>query len=75
MTEEFNKTDHDLLIELNQIVKGIETDIKGLRNTTDLRVNDHESRIRNLENRIWLMSGSFVIIAFAAPYVWDLFTG
>lgn len=61
-TESFSRSDHDMLI-------GLTRDVDHMRKLLDRLVNDHERRIRVLENfRWWLLGGlvSSPILAAAA---------
>ena len=70
MDNEPKLNDHDLLIQLHVEVKGIRSDIKEMKNTISDSKDDHEKRIRVLENwRFWMLGGlgvvSFAIIILA----------
>lgn len=67
-------TDHDILITLVEQVKALRDDIKDIKDTTKARVEDHETRIRGIESKIWIMVGGLTILSFATPYIWNLFT-
>lgn len=45
-------TDHDLLITMHEQIKGIKADIKDLKDGTSLKLADHESRLRRLEEKM-----------------------
>ena len=57
-----SQADHDTLIELKTIVKGFleqyKTDMKELKDGIKLRVDDHEMRIKTIEDDIVAMGGS-----------------
>lgn len=54
-----DKTDHDLLVEINQKVTSIlETS------------EDHESRIRTLERNLWLGVGAIMLAGAAMKFLW-----
>ena len=44
-------SDHDLLIELRTEMRGVRDDIKDLKDNTAGRLNDHEARLRQLEEQ------------------------
>lgn len=67
------QSDHDLLIELKTIVEAIQKDIGEMKDTTRVRVDDHETRLRSIEFKLWAITGAYAIIAFSAPYFWSLF--
>lgn len=46
-----NADDHDLLIKLNTLMDGLKEDIRDLKSGTSMKIDDHESRIKTLENR------------------------
>lgn len=41
--------DHDLLTELNVLMKGLKEDIKDLKTGTSMKIENHETRIMGLE--------------------------
>lgn len=63
------QNDHDLLIELRTEMRGLRTDIKELKEATTDRSEDHETRIRALEQQRWLFAGGITVAALIAPYV------
>lgn len=46
-----NQSDHDILIELRTIVQSLKEDIKAFADVTQKQLQDHESRIRGIEER------------------------
>lgn len=67
------QNDHDLLIELKTIVQSIQRDLTDMKDTTKARVDDHETRIRANEFKIYLFTGALTILSFITPYLWSLF--
>ena len=46
-----NADDHDLLIKLNTLMDGLKEDIRDLKSGTTLKIENHDSRIKILENK------------------------
>lgn len=53
--------DHDLLITMHEQLKGLRTDIQGLRDGTSATLSDHELRLRTLESFRWLVIGGLIV--------------
>lgn len=54
-------SDHDLLILLNQAVKNVRDDIRTMADGTTKTVDDHEKRIRSLEQFKWMIIGALIL--------------
>lgn len=67
-----NSYDHDLLVELKSKLEDLKVDIADLKSGTSSQIGDHESRLRLLETKIWVMVGGLTILSFATPYVFSL---
>lgn len=52
----FPTADHDLLIEVNTIVKNLDSTVKSYAESTSTNINDHEVRLRKLEGEMQTMS-------------------
>lgn len=51
--EATNMSDHDLLITMHEQIKNVRNDIKDLKDGTGAKLDDHETRLRSLEeNRV-----------------------
>lgn len=57
--------DHDLLIALNERVKDIQNTIKEMKDGTNARVDDHETRLRRLE----LWGGIAIGLGYAVQFL------
>lgn len=58
--------------EVQDLSKAVITLTERLPNhieATELKLADHERRIRQVESRIWLAVGAFGLIAAASPYL------
>jgi hypothetical protein len=71
------KTDHDLLIELRTEFKGMRDDIRDIKDTAKAAAenfatkdvtDDHEDRIRWLENRGWMLTGAVLLASTVISY-------
>lgn len=55
-------SDHDLLIRLDTRMGDIRKDMREMKEGTSIKVQDHELRIRRLEQWVWLaVGGGFVL--------------
>lgn len=70
-----NQNDHDLLIELRTEMRGIRIDIVNLSNGISARVNDHESRIREIEKINENLMGKMVIGTSIVSFVMAIIVG
>lgn len=61
--------DHDLLVTMHEQIKGIKSDIRDLKDGTSAKLNDHETRIRRLENWGALAIGGAYVIQFLLKFV------
>lgn len=66
------QNDHDLLITLHEQVKGIRSDIRDIKDNVKSQVDDHETRMRSVERKQYLLSGAAALLGVLAPYVWSL---
>lgn len=64
-----NLTDHDLLIVLHEQVKGLRGDIQNLSDGSTKQLGDHETRLRSIEQKIWVWSGAAGIIGAIVSFV------
>jgi len=62
MNELTNLTDHDLLIVLHEQVKGLRQDIKELSTGHSETLDDHEARLRSIEQKVWMTAGAAGLI-------------
>ena len=60
------QSDHDLLILLNEKVAA-------LTEAVSQKTGDHETRIRWLESRGWMLTGAAIALSVAINYVLALF--
>lgn len=71
-TDLTNLSDHDLLIVLHEQVKGLRSDIQNLSDVSTKQLTDHETRLRSLEQKVWIWSGAAgiigAVISFLASY-------
>jgi hypothetical protein len=63
------QNDHDLLIELRTEMRGLRGDIKEMKDATTDRSDDHETRLRALEQQRWTMAGAITVVATLVPYL------
>jgi hypothetical protein len=68
------QNDHDLLIELRTEFRGMRDDIKGLKESNETIADDHEERLRALEQKQWTIGGAASAVGIIAGYLWSLFT-
>jgi hypothetical protein len=75
-----NSTDHDTIVKIVEGVANLDSkftekfndlksDIKNLGDGTTTKIQDHEGRLRNIEQRLWVIAGGLVILTFLAPYL------
>ena len=75
---EKNCGDHDLLIELKTKMDGLKEDIKGLKEGTSVKIEDHEKRLGRLEKtnaflRTMLTVGTSLLVAIWGILIYHLF--
>lgn len=61
--------DHDLLVTMHEQIKQVRIDIQNLREGTNEKILDHETRIRRLENWGALALGGAYVLQFIFKYV------
>lgn len=62
MEVDAQKSDHDLLILLNQAVKDLREEVRRMADNISVTVGDHETRIRSLESFKWLIIGALILL-------------
>lgn len=66
MTTDLNNlSDHDLLIVLHEQVKGLRVDIQNLSTQNSETLDDHETRLRSIEQTKWSWTGAAGVIGAA----------
>lgn len=60
--EHFSRADRDLLVTMHEQIKGIKSDIKDLKDGTSAKLNDHENRIRSIEQFKWQLIGGLLVL-------------
>lgn len=63
-----NLSDHDLLITLVSEVKGLREEFKRSNDDNAKTTDDHENRIRTIEQKMWYWSGGAGVIGAALSY-------
>lgn len=67
-------TDHDLLITLISEVKALRDDLKRTSDSSKSITDDHEIRLRGLEQTRWTAAGAAAIIGASIPLLINYFT-
>lgn len=68
-----NLSDHDLLIVLHEQVKGLRGDIQNLSDGSTKQLNDHETRLRSLEQKVWVWAGAAGVLGAALSFAVSYF--
>ncbi len=61
--------DHDLLITMHEQIKNVRLDIKELKDGTDIKLADHEVRLRRLELWGFVAVGALYAIQFWLTFI------
>lgn len=61
-----NQSDHDLLLDLKGDVKVLRADVAEIKDNTKQTLNDHERRIRTLEQWFWKAFGALMFLQIVA---------
>lgn len=74
MTEPFVKVSLDAIYAVVIETKQTLTEIVGHLDTTKSEVADHESRLRAVERRLWMMAGAGGLLGFIAELAFSVVT-
>lgn len=72
---QWNTADHDLLIEVSTILKGVSADVKTLSDTIGINIKDHEDRIRKIEKYQWIQMGAAGVVGAVISQAINLISG
>lgn len=62
-------SDHDLLVTMHEQIKGIKGDIKEIKDGTATKLDDHETRLREIEKFKENWSGKNVILGIIVMFL------
>lgn len=72
----FISGDHDLIVELKVRMEDLRSAIKELTDGTSLQLRDHETRLRVVEQNMWMKAGVasviVMLLGFAVAFVLKL---
>ena len=67
--EHFSRSDRDMLVTLHAEMKGLRADVAEMKNGVQVKLADHEMRIRRVEWWGALAIGALTLAQFILPYV------